>query len=278
MKYIVYTCLYSLVFLHSLVADDWNGINYAENSSVQLSHAQRLLNGLSLLGNENILDLGCGDGKITTLLTNRVPQGFVIGVDPSDSMLEKAKINRKESGLTNLIFEKGSAENFNLNQQFDHIIAIHVMHWIKDQEKALTNVKKHLAPEGRVHFILAPSKEGLPFYVALQKTLENWDSYFIKFENPQQVFDMETYRKLMVRTGFHIEAIYYLYHESIHENKEKLTAWVKQWQPHVKHLPLDQQTDFLNELMNNYFIEMGLNPESSDPVKWGEYVLFVDAK
>ncbi len=270
--------LCSLFFSYPLAADDWSGIDYAQNSSVQLSHAERLLNGLSLIGHESILDVGCGDGKITALLAKKVPQGIVIGIDPSDSMLDKAEILRRENGLFNLTFQKGTAEEFSLNQRFDHIIAIHVMHWIKEQERALENIQTHLKPQGHVHFIFAPSKEGLPFHVALQKTLQNWSQDFIDFINPQQVFDMETYRKLMVKSGFHIESIHYLYHESMHENKERLKDWIRQWQPHAKHLPLDNRTNFLDELVNNYLIEMGLHPETSVSVKWGEYVLIVEAK
>lgn len=52
------------------------------------------------------------------------------------------------------------------------------MHWIKEQ--ALENIHAHLNPEGHVHFILAPSKEGLPFNTALQKTLESWGQDFTK--------------------------------------------------------------------------------------------------
>lgn len=278
MHRIICVCLYSLIFSFSLAADDWSGVDYAQNSSVQLSHAERLLNGLSLTGSESILDIGCGDGKITASLAKKIPQGYVIGIDPSDSMLDKAEITLRESELFNLSFQKGAAEDFYLDQCFDHIIAIHVMHWVREQEKALENIRAHLNPKGHVHFILAPSKEGLPFYSALQKTLKSWAQDFTDFINPQQVFDMETYRKLMVKSGFHIEAIHYLYHESTHENKEKLTAWIKQWQPHAKHLPLHKQADFLNELIDNYLIEIGQHPNVSDSVKWGEYVLIVEAK
>ncbi len=42
-----------------------SGSDYARNSSVQLWHAERLLEELSLKGDEDILDVGCGDGKIT---------------------------------------------------------------------------------------------------------------------------------------------------------------------------------------------------------------------
>jgi trans-aconitate 2-methyltransferase len=266
-----------LFFFTEILADQWNGSDYAQNSSVQLSHAERLLLNLSLQGNEKILDIGCGDGKITALLSGRVPEGFVIGVDPSISMLTKAEEVRKESGAANLAFCEGFAEDFLFNEHFDHIVAIHVMHWVKEQEKALKNIYAHLKPKGHVHFILAPSKEGLPFYRALQNTLSTWDDNFNGFVNPQQVFDMETYRRLMVEAGFHIEAIHYVYHESIHANKERLKAWVKQWQPHGKYLSATKQDIFLDELINNYLIEIGFSLETLNPVPWGEYVLIVEA-
>lgn len=275
-RYLVFFLCSFFIFGESF-ADQWNGTDYAQNSSVQLSHAERLLANLPLRGNEKILDVGCGDGKITALLAKKVPQGVVIGIDPSSSMLIKAEnIREQNSDLSNLTFFEGAAENFSLPESFDHIIAIHVMHWVKEQEEALKNIYTHLKPAGQVHFILAPSKEGLPFHKALQRTIKVWEKDFIDFINPQQVFDMETYRKLMVKTGFHVKAIHYLYHESLHENKEKLKAWIKQWLPHGKHLSPNQQTLFLDELINNYLIELGSSPNTIDPVKWGEYVLIVE--
>ncbi|MBA2727796.1 MAG: hypothetical protein H0U49_06460 [Parachlamydiaceae bacterium] len=149
------------------------------------------------------------------------------------------------------------------------------MHWIKEQEKALKNIYSHLNPKGQIHFILAPSKKGLPFYEALQKTLLSWHEDFIDFVSPQQVFDMETYRRLLVQAGFHIQAFHYLYHESIHENKEKLKAWIQQWLPHKKYLHPSKQPVFMAELMDNYLIEMGITSDTHEQVVWGEYVLII---
>ncbi len=162
---------------------------------------------------------------------------------------------------------KGKAEDFCCEALFDHIIAIHVMHWIKDQKTALANIYHHLKPGGQIHFILAPSKEGLPFYDALQKTLLSYAEDFVGFENPQQVFDIETYRKLIVDAGFHIDALHYVYHESIHTGRAALQNWIGQWLPHGKHLSEPKRGDFLNELMDHY----------PDPTHWGEYVLIVEA-
>ena len=264
-----------LFFCMEAFSDQWSGIDYAKNSSVQLSHAEHLLSNLSLQGDEGILDVGCGDGKITALLAKRVPQGKVVGLDPSFSMLEKARGDHND---INLIFCEGSAENFTFEEQFDHVIAIHVMHWIKEQKSALENIYHHLAPEGHVHLILAPSKEGLPFYKALQKTIKTWEEDFTGFINPQQVFDMETYRKLMVEAGFQIETIHYVLHESIHESKEKLQAWIEQWLSYGKHLPIEKRPPFFTELLRNYLIEMRLPLDTSDKVAWNEYVLIVEGK
>jgi trans-aconitate methyltransferase len=191
-------------------------------------------------------------------------------------MLTKAAEVLKESGASNLVFYEGFAEDFAFNERFDHVIAIHVMHWVKEQEKALKNIHSHLTSKGRVHFILAPSKEGLPFHKALQKTIDTWSEDFNGFVNPQQVFDIETYRKLMVKTGFHIEAIHYVYHESYHPNKEKLKAWIKQWLPHGKHLCVVKQDVFLDELINNYLVEIGYSLKTLSSIPWGEYVLIVE--
>jgi len=264
-------------FCNLAAADYWNGSDYAQNSSVQQSHGQRLFSSLSLKGNEKILDVGCGDGKLTVHLAERVPQGLVIGIDPSDSMLFKAQSLKQASIFPNLFFFKGWAENFSFAERFDHIIAIHVMHWIKNQEIALSNIYSHLKPGGQVHLILAPSKEGLPFYRALQKTVLGWKQDFENFDNPQKVFDMETYRKYLIQVGFHIDAIHYVYHESVHENKDKLKAWIQQWLPHGKHLPIAKQSTFFETLMDHYLAEIGLDSQSSAPVRWGEYVLIVEA-
>lgn len=126
--------------------------------------------------------------------------------------------------------------------------------------------------------ILAPSKEGLPFYTALQKTLLSWSSEFVGFTNPQQFFDIESYRKLVVEAGYQIRALHYLYHESRHENRQALQKWIEQWLPHAKQLSHSKRGLFMDELISNYLIEIGQSPERQDSVEWSEYVLIVQAK
>jgi trans-aconitate methyltransferase len=57
---------------------DWNGSEYSKNSKVQQSQAFSLLREIEIKGDENILDIGSGNGKITTDLALLIPGGTLI--------------------------------------------------------------------------------------------------------------------------------------------------------------------------------------------------------
>lgn len=263
----------SLLNLSLLYSDNWNGNEYLNNSSIQRSHTELMLQSLELAGNERVVDVGCGDGRVTEQLAKRLPQGFVVGIDPSLSMIEQAN---KRVG-PNFRFMQQAAETFSLDERFDHAISIHVQHWIKEQQQALKNIHKHLAPNGKLHIVMAPSKEGLPFDRALRKTIHAWSDHFTHFENPQQVYDIETYRQHLVAAGFHVDSIHYIYHKTTHANKEAFINWVRQWLPYAKILPQEQQNAFLAEFFNNYLIETGEKYSEEKPIAYGEYVFIAHA-
>ena len=76
------------------VKDKWNAKDYAKNSSAQEKWAVELIEKLALDGNEKLLDIGCGDGKITYRLSRILNNGSVIGIDQSESMiLESAEFS-----------------------------------------------------------------------------------------------------------------------------------------------------------------------------------------
>src|SRR6266478_2732075 len=70
---------------------EWNAAEYYRRSSLQEAMAQEVLALLDLEGSERILDVGCGDGKITAQIASRAPRGSVVGVDPSRDMIRFAQ-------------------------------------------------------------------------------------------------------------------------------------------------------------------------------------------
>ncbi len=69
----------------------WNAADYAANSVVQQTWARELIAKLNLRGDEHILDVGCGDGKVTAEIARAVPHGSVTGIDASPQMIAFAK-------------------------------------------------------------------------------------------------------------------------------------------------------------------------------------------
>jgi trans-aconitate methyltransferase len=65
----------------------WNATDYHRSSSAQQQWASELIQKLALTGTERVLDIGCGDGKITAELSQRLQNGRVVGVDSSPDMI-----------------------------------------------------------------------------------------------------------------------------------------------------------------------------------------------
>jgi len=69
----------------TVTMSQWNPTDYHQHSSQQQKWARDILDRLALTGQEQILDIGCGDGKITAEVARHVPNGLVVGLDSSVS-------------------------------------------------------------------------------------------------------------------------------------------------------------------------------------------------
>ena len=98
---------------------DWNARDYAEHSTAQQEWALELIAKLHLQGSESILDIGCGDGKVTAEIATAVPNGSVLGVDNSRSMVELAQKKYPADKFPNLNFQLADARNLPFKQQFE---------------------------------------------------------------------------------------------------------------------------------------------------------------
>jgi trans-aconitate methyltransferase len=87
----------------------WNAADYAANSVVQQAWARELIAQLHLRGDEHILDVGCGDGKVTAEIARAVPRSAVIGVDASQQMITFAQKTFPAKKFPNLKFQIADA-------------------------------------------------------------------------------------------------------------------------------------------------------------------------
>ena len=97
----------------------WNAADYAANSTVQQTWARELIARLKLGGDEHILDVGCGDGKVTAEIARALPRGSVTGMDASPQMIEFAKKTFPASAFPNMRFRVMDARKIKFDRQFD---------------------------------------------------------------------------------------------------------------------------------------------------------------
>jgi trans-aconitate methyltransferase len=92
---------------------EWNAADYAANSAVQQTWARELIAQLQLRGDERVLDVGCGDGKVTAELARAVPKGSVTGIDASPEMIRFARKTFSPGKHPNLGFQVMDAREIN---------------------------------------------------------------------------------------------------------------------------------------------------------------------
>jgi trans-aconitate 2-methyltransferase len=125
---------------------DWDAESYHRVSDMQFEGGKRFLESLSFEGDEVVLDAGCGSGRVTKLLLDRVPRGRVIGVDVSPSMIEQAR----ESLGNDVELHVGDLLDLRLDEPVDMVFSTSVFHWILDHDRLLRSLYGTLRPGGRL--------------------------------------------------------------------------------------------------------------------------------
>lgn len=127
---------------------DWDARTYDRLAAPQEAWAREVLERLPLEGDETVLDAGCGSGRATRLLLDRLPRGRVIGVDGSPSMIEAAGEafagdERVELVLSDLL-------HLELDRQVDCVFSNATFHWMADHERLFGRLFGVLRPGGRL--------------------------------------------------------------------------------------------------------------------------------
>lgn len=127
-------------------ARDWDGATYDRISAPQHAWGREVLERLPLRGDETVLDAGCGSGRVTELLAERLPQGRVIAVDASPSMVAAA---RERLGARADV-RTMDLEELELEEPVDAILSTATFHWIPDHERLFARLHGTLRPGGRL--------------------------------------------------------------------------------------------------------------------------------
>ena len=123
---------------------DWDAATYQRVSDVQVEWARDVLARLPLDGGETVLDAGCGSGRVTAMLLERLPEGHVVAVDGAPSMIATARDtlgDRATVILSDLL-------ELELDESVDAVFSNAVFHWVLDHERLFERMAAVLKPGG----------------------------------------------------------------------------------------------------------------------------------
>ena len=124
---------------------DWDATTYKRVALPHEEWARAVLDRLGLEGDETVLDAGCGSGRTTAIVIERLPEGRVIAVDGSPSMVEEVrKVLRPgdEAFVSDLT-------KLELDERVDAVFSTAVFHWILDHDALFARMRAALVDDGR---------------------------------------------------------------------------------------------------------------------------------
>ena len=133
---------------------DWDAKRYDKLAAPQERWARGVLERLPLDGNETVLDAGCGSGRVTKLLLEKLPRGRVIGIDGSPSMIELAEETFADDDRVSLVtsdlleLEPALLRDEAGVDQVDAVFSNATFHWIDDHERLFGRLHQVLRPGG----------------------------------------------------------------------------------------------------------------------------------
>ncbi len=239
----------------SSVTVAWNPGDYAANSASQQAWARELIAKLKLSGSERILDVGCGDGKVTAELARTVSNGEVVGIDASPDMIRFARKTFPKSEISNLKFEIMDARAIRFDQPFDLVFSNAALHWVDDHQAFLRGVSAGLKTGGRLVVSCGGKGNAQDVFVALrgEMRLKRWRECFRKLERPYFFHSPEEYARWLPRFGFTSGSVRLADKDMAFTSREQFAGWFRTtWLPYTQRVAESAREDFISAVVERY--------------------------
>lgn len=127
---------------------DWAASAYEAGAYIQHHLAREVLDKTEFVfkARDHVLDVGCGGGSFTAYLAGQVPDGLVVGIDSSASMIAQAQAQAVKN---HLVFKREDVLALSERDHYTVVTAFWSLQWVSDIQTALTNMHRALKPRGR---------------------------------------------------------------------------------------------------------------------------------
>ncbi len=130
---------------------DWDAATYDRVADPQTRWGAAVLDRLELSGDEAVLDAGCGSGRVTESLAERLPRGRVVALDASPSMVDAARSRLARFGerIDYVVADLGRPFDVP-GGPVDAILSTATFHWVPDHDALFRNLAAVIRPGGRL--------------------------------------------------------------------------------------------------------------------------------
>lgn len=230
---------------------DWDAAGYDRVADPQEEWALEVLQRLELDGGETVLDAGCGSGRVTRHLLERLPTGRVIGVDAAPSMVEHAGEALAEFG-DRVELRVADLLELELDEPVDVIFSNAAFHWVLDHERMFTRLFACLRPGGVIEAQCGGEGNVAEFKRAIEASEgdERFAPYLRGMRDTHYFASVGDTWSRLERCGFEVDRIWL--EEKIVEPREP-GAFVRSvgLAHHLARLPDDLHEEFIDAVLGS---------------------------
>jgi len=248
----------------------WDAEDYAKNSSNQQRWARELIQKLDLAGSERVLDVGCGDGKVSAEIAAHLPQGAVVGVDVSDAMIALAQQRFGAASHPNLRFQKEDAGRLPFSNEFDVVFSNATLHWVLDHPPVVRGIANSLKPGGKV-LLQMGGKGNIADMLNVVNPLiaaPRWARYFENFGFPYGFYAPQDYAAWLPAAGLKAVRLELFPKDMVHAGWAGLAGWVRTTKiPYTQRVPEAEREAFIGEVVDAYLAQFPLDAQGNAHVR-----------
>ena len=226
---------------------DWNPTLYLKFHAERTQPSIDLVNRIRLSEPEKIIDLGCGPGNSTEILFSRWPKAKVTGLDSSEKMIEKARLD-----FPGYEWIQADASNYKPGMHYDLVFSNAVLQWIPAHFTLLPKIFSWLKPAGLLA-VQVPANNESPLHLALLQVAKSrrWKEYTRSCESQIVYHGADFYYEILSPLSQSIqlwETIYY----HVLDSHNALIDWYRStgMRIYLEKLPDDNaRIEFENEVL-----------------------------
>jgi trans-aconitate 2-methyltransferase len=183
---------------------EWDSNTYHQVSRPHLGWGAKVLERVPLTAGQTVLDVGCGTGKNTAELLERLPRGRVIASDLSENMLRAARDHLLPRFAGRISFVLADMQAIPLREAVNGVFSTAAFHWVPDHDKLFAGLHGALRPGGWLEAQCGggPNLARIRQHVGVIISCAEFAPYFVGWQEPWNFEDADSAAERIERAGF----------------------------------------------------------------------------